>query len=302
MRFSIITCTYNRAEYLRRTVESVCEQTFDPDNYEILIIDNNSTDNTADLCRSFIAENAHRRIYYFKEVNQGLSYALNRGIKESSGEFLIYIDDDETIRKEHLELLDKYLIGLPDAVLCASPVIPVYEREQPRWMSPFTQRLIGGYFGQGNNVKKLNKNNYPGTGHTIIKRKLYEDFGCYNTNLGRSGSSLMGAEDKDMIYRLINNNIECYYLPEIPVYHHIPEYKLSNDFFQKLTFSIGKSERVRTKSVSEQMYRKRLFDESIKWGASFILCLFYLISLRPAKGFKLIQFRWNVTKGLLTEC
>jgi len=299
MRFSFVTCTYNRSKYLRRTIESVCAQSFDPGNYEIIIIDNNSTDDTARLCGILINENKDRIIRYFKEIDQGLSYALNRGIKEASGEFLIYIDDDETIDKEHLQLLDGHLNDFPSAVLCASPVVPVYEKKEPGWMSPFTKRLIGGYFNQGDKVKKLNKNNYPGTGHTIIKKELYEKYGYYNTNLGRSGSSLMGAEDKDMIYRLISNNVACYYLPDIPIYHHIPEYKLSNDFFNKLTYSVGKSERIRTKSISQKMYVKRLFDECIKWGASFLLCTFYIISIRPSKGFKLLQFRWNVTKGLL---
>jgi len=166
-------------------------------------------------------------------------------------------------------------------------------------MSRFTQRLIGGYFDQGKEVKILEAKNYPGTGHTIIKKELYERYGNYNTELGRKGTSLIGAEDKDMFNRLKNNNIVCYYLPDIPIYHHIPPNKMTDEFFHKLTYSIGKSERIRTKAVSEKEFRNRLLSEGIKWGASVVLFAGYTLGLQPSKGFRLLQFRWNVTKGLL---
>lgn len=299
MRFSFITCTYNRAENLRRTLDSLCVQTYNPSLYQIIVVDNNSSDNTAEVCNNIKEKFFDNQIYYLKETNQGLSFALNRGISEAKGEFIVYIDDDETVGPKHLERLDEYLDQYKDAVLIGTQVVPIYEGNEPKWMSHFTQRLIGGYFNAGNEVKKLDKGSYPGTGHTIIKRDLYSQYGLYNTDLGRTGSSLMGAEDKDMIYRLISNGVECYYFPNIPIYHHIPAYKLTNEFFNKLTLSIGKSEQIRTKAISKKEYHRRLFDEFIKWIASFVLCIYYIVTLRPQKGFKLIQFRKNVTKGLL---
>lgn len=299
MRFSFITCTYNRDKYIGQTLQSVCDQKYPDNNYEIIVIDNNSTDNTASICEEFRAEYPNKNFRYVKEMNQGLSFALNRGIKEAQGEFLIFVDDDETIIPEHLERLDNHLRTYPEAVLCGTPVIPVYEIPEPKWMSRFTQRLIGGYFDQGKEVKILEAKNYPGTGHTIIKKELYERYGNYNTELGRKGTSLIGAEDKDMFNRLKNNNIVCYYLPDIPIYHHIPPNKMTDEFFHKLTYSIGKSERIRTKAVSEKEFRNRLLSEGIKWGASVILFAGYTLGLRPSKGFRLLQFRWNVTKGLL---
>lgn len=299
MKFSFITCTYNRDKYLGQTLESVCEQTFPSDNYEIIVIDNNSTDNTRQVSEEFQTKYANKPIKYFKEINQGLSFALNRGIKEAKGDFLIFVDDDETVNKNHLELLDEYLTAYPESVLAGSRVIPIYEGGRPRWMSKFIERAIGGYFNPGDQVKKLKKSNFPGTGHTIIKRNLYQKVGYYNTELGRSGTSLLGAEDKDMFYRLIQNDIECYYFPSIPIYHHIPAYKLTDTFFDKLTYAIGKSEYIRTLSVSKKAYKKRLFDELIKWAASCLLCTIYMARFTPQKGYKLLQFRWNVSKGLL---
>ncbi|MDU1904275.1 MAG: glycosyltransferase family 2 protein [Dysgonomonas sp.] len=299
MRFSFITCTYNRDKYLGKTLQSVCEQSFPANDYEIIVIDNNSTDNTAQICEKFRTDYPDKQFRYFKETDQGLSFALNRGIKEAKGEYIIYADDDETVNSNHLELLNSHLNALPEAALAASPVVPIYEKGEPKWMSRFTQRLIGGYFNQGNEVKKLSPSHYPGTGHTIIKRELYEKFGYYNTDLGRKGSSLIGAEDKDMFNRLKNNNIACYYFPDIPIFHHIPEYKTTDDFFNRLTYSIGKSERIRTKSTSGNEYYKRIFQEGVKWAASLILFVGYTLTFSPAKGSRLLIFRKNVTKGLL---
>ncbi|WP_165025787.1 glycosyltransferase [Dysgonomonas sp. ZJ279] len=299
MRFSIVICTYNREKYIGASLDSVCRQTFANDNFEIIVIDNNSPDKTADICRAYIEQYSQVQLRYILETEQGISFARNRGIKEAKGEFIVFIDDDETIDNFYLEKLDSYLTQYPDARLCATSVVPVYETEKPKWLSHYTMRLITGYYNKGSEVKTLGGKDYPGTGHAIIKKELFTLFGDFNTQLGRKGSSLLGAEDKDMFLRLIENNIDCYYFPDIPIYHHIPDSKLTNYFFHRLTYSIGKSERIRTKSISEKTYRKRLYSEMIKWSASIVLCLGYTLALSPSKGWKLIQFRWNVSKGLL---
>ena len=299
MRFSFVTCTYNRDKYLGQTLESLCQQVYPKDSFELIIVDNNSTDETALVCKNVMGKYPDVNTYYVKEINQGLSFALNRGIKKAKGEFILFVDDDETINPNHLEKLDCYLMEYPQIRLCGTQVVPIYETEKPKWLSHFTMRLITGHYDQGDKVKKLEAKNYPGTGHTIIKKELYDIVGYYNTDLGRKGKGLMGAEDKDMFLRLIENNIECYYLPGIPIYHHIPANKLTDEFFNKLTYSIGKSERIRTKSVSNKMYRRRLFSEAVKWTASIVLFCGYTLALTPAKGIRLLKFRWNVSKGLL---
>ncbi|SHF51692.1 glycosyltransferase family 2 protein [Dysgonomonas macrotermitis] len=299
MKFSFVTSTYNRDRYIGQALQSTCDQTYPNEDYEIVIVDNNSTDNTAAICNEFISKYPEKQIRYFKEMEQGIAPAQNRAIREARGEYIIFVDDDETIIPEHLERLAEHLKNYPQAELIGTAVIPVYEVEQPKWMSYYTQRLIGGYFDQGKKVKTLSAKNYPGTGHTIIKKELYERYGYYKTELGRKGKSLIGAEDKDMINRLINLGITCYYFPNIPIYHHIPASKMTDDFFHRVTYAIGKSERMRTKSVSEKEFRKRIISEIIKWAASFVLCIGYTVTLRPAKGFRLLQFRWNVSKGLL---
>lgn len=299
MKYSFIICTYNREKYIEGSMSSLSRQNFPADKFEVLVIDNNSPDNTAGVCASFIKKHPDVQFRYISETNQGISYARNRGIQEAKADFIIFIDDDETVDSFYLEKLDEYLAQYPEASLCATPVFPVYETEKPKWLSHYTLRLITGYYYKGKQVRKLQGKDYPGTGHAVIRKELFDKYGLFNTDLGRKGSSLLGAEDKDMFLRLINNGIDCYYLPDIPIYHHIPESKTTDDFFNRLTYSVGKSERIRTKSLSNKEYYKRLVQEAVKWAASIILFVGYTLCLTPSKGIRLLRFRWNVTKGLL---
>ena len=123
--------------------------------------------------------------------------------------------------------------------------------------------------------------------------------GLFNVDLGRKGDSLVGAEEKDIFDKMTTLGMRFYYLPTAILYHQIPEKKLSKAYFDKLTYSIGKSERMRTLAIGKWKYVKRLVSECIKWCASIVLCLGHTLSGHPKRGWKLIQFRWNVTKGLL---
>jgi glycosyltransferase involved in cell wall biosynthesis len=299
VRFSVVICTYNRADYLGKTLESIAGQNYPKDKFEIVVVDNNSSDHTETVSSGFKKLHRDLNVRYFMESQQGISYGRNRGVSEATGEFIAFIDDDETIDPDYLTDLDRFFTDYPDASLCGGPVVPVLETARPDWLSPYTMRLITGAYDKGKEIKTVKPKDYPGTGHATFRRSLFLQYGGFNTELGRKGNSLMGAEDKDFFLRLIRNGVKCYYFPPAIIYHHIPASKLTDDFFQRITYAIGKSERIRTLSISQSTFFKRLFSESIKWGASFVLFIYYLFRLQNSKGKKLLQFRFNVTKGLL---
>ena len=300
-RFSVVICTYNRAQYLQQTLQSVVEQDFPSEKFEIVVVDNNSPDRTEAVAFSFRDQYKNLTLRYFKELQQGISYGRNRGVSEAFGEYIVFLDDDETVEPVFLKNLDDFYSEYKEASLTAGPVIPVFETTPPDWLSTFTMRLITGAYDKGKEIKVVGPKDYPGTGHATFKKELFVKYGGFNTDLGRKGSSLLGAEDKDFFFRLIQNGVKCYYVPGAAIYHHIPASKLTEDFFDRLTYSIGVSERIRTLSESKKSYFKRLFSESIKWGASIVLALYYWITFRFSKGGKLLLFRYNVTRGLLTR-
>lgn len=279
-------------------LDSLEKQTISKDDFEVIIINNNSPDNTDEIMKNYL-QNSSLPIHYIIEYNQGISYARNRGVNEAKGEIIVFLDDDETVEPDFLQNVKTFFRSTPDAGITAGPVVPVFETTKPEWLSKYIERAITGEYNKGNKITKLPPKDYPGTGHACFRKALFDKYGSFNTDLGRKGSSLMGAEDKDFFLRLMEGNEACYYLPGAKIYHHIPAEKLTESFFDRLTYAMGKSERVRTLNLGKIIYCKRLLQEGIKWCASFVLWIGYILRLQPQKANKLLAFRWNITKGLL---
>lgn len=299
MKLSVIICTYNREKYIYNALKSIAEQEFPFSDYEIILVNNNSTDNTENICKDFERDYPQVDFRYFIETNQGLSYARNRGIKESLGDVLVFVDDDATVFDGYLKSIVDFFTEYTSVLVCGGPIEPVYESGKPSWISHFTNQLIGGALYEGDKIKPFKNGKYPGGGNSALRKIAFEKYGLYNPDLGRKGASLIGAEEKDFYDRMQKDGQPIYYLPQMGIYHYIPEKKVTQQYFNELTYSIGKSERIRTKGVSCAAYYKRMLSEFIKWGASILLFVLYFISLNPSKGVKLLQFRKNVTKGLL---
>lgn len=296
---SVIICTYNRDKYIYNVLKSLADNTLPSEQYEIVLVDNNCTDNTRGECERFVRDYPEVSFRYFVETNQGLSYARNRGIKESHGDVLVYVDDDALVNTEYLLTYADFFSRMPEIDAAGGPIIPKYETEEPVWMSYFTKALITGYKYLGAKEKEFPKNDFPGGGNAAYRASVFDKVGLFNVDLGRKGDSLVGAEEKDIFDKMVSLGMRFYYLPDAILYHLIPEKKLSKDYFDRLTYSIGKSERMRTQALGKWKYVKRLFSECFKWVATIVLCVGHTLTGRPKKGWKLIQFRWNVTKGLV---
>ena len=296
---SIIICTYNREKYIYNVLKSLADNTLSHEQYEIVLVDNNCTDNTQSECARFQQDFPSMNFRMFVETNQGLSYARNRGIMESKGDILVYVDDDALVNNVYLQTYADFFERHPEIDAAGGPIIPRYETAEPAWMSHFTKALITGYKYLGDKEKEFPKNDYPGGGNAAYRVSVFEKVGLFNVELGRKGDSLVGAEEKDIFDKMTTLGMRFFYLPDAILYHLIPEKKLSKDYFDRLTYSIGKSERMRTLSIGSWKYIKRLCSEMIKWCASVVLCVGHTLCFSPRKGWKLIQFRWNVTKGLL---
>lgn len=298
MKLSVIFCTYNREKYIYNALKSIVEQDFPAQDYEIVLVNNNSTDSTESICKRFQTDYPAVTFRYFVEANQGLSYARNKGVKESRGNILVFVDDDATVFESYLSSIDSFFESHPEVSACGGPIVPVYEAEKPKWLSHYTEQLIGGALYKGDRLKPFKNGKYPGGGNSAFRKEIFEKYGLFNVELGRKGTGLIGAEEKDLYDRLTRGNEVFYYLPQMGIYHYIPEKKLTKTHFRELTYSIGKSERIRTKAVSEKVYKKRIFSECKKWIGSIALFLGYVFAFSPDKGWKLLQFRWYVTKGL----
>ena len=296
---SVIICTYNRARYIYNVLESIARGTMRPDGYEIVLVDNNCTDNTRTEVERFCKAYPEVSLRYCVETSQGLSNARNCGIRESKGDILVYVDDDATVNPEYLETYATWFASHPKTDAAGGPIIPHYETGiEPRWMTYFIKCLLTGYLYFGNKPKPFPGNKYPGGGNAAYRSCVFQKVGLYNVELGRNGDSLGGGEEKDIFDKMKRQGMQFTYLPGAILYHSIPAYKLEPDYFNRLTVGIGQSERARTLRISKAAYRKRLLSELKKWCATMVLWCFYLITFRPGRGNMLIRFRRNVTLGL----
>lgn len=297
---SVILCTYNRARYLYPVLESLATGSLPQEEYEIVLVDNNSNDNTKEECERFRADHPDIVFRYCFEPQQGLSHARNCGITHSQGEILVYVDDDALVNPEYLATYAQFFATNKSAVAAGGPILPQYDGcKEPDWMSHYTRQLITGKLYLGERQREFPRGAFPGGGNAAYRKSVFDAVGLFNTELGRKGNSLIGAEEKDLFDKMTTRGMKFYYLPTAILYHLIPPKKLTQDYFDRLTAGIGQSERYRTKQISQWKYFKRIVMESVKWGATLLLWCMFVLKGEWHKGNKLMAFRWNVTRGLL---
>jgi len=302
MDISVIICTYNRDKYIYNVLKSIAENDFPKSSYEIILVDNNSTDRTSSEVERFTQMFPDVVLTYHFEPQQGLSHARNRGISEADGNILIYVDDDATVNKSFLSAYASVFSSHPEIDAAGGPIIPVYEDgKEPKWMNHHLKRLLTGYLYFGDKEKSFPGQNYPGGGNAAYRKTVFDKVGHFNPELGRNGSNLAAGEEKDIFDKMTSLGMRFLYTPDAILYHIIPHHKLEKSYLERVTFGIGVSERSRTRAVSKVKYCRRLISEAIKWGGTLVLWIYHLVRMKPESGNKLICFRYNVTRGLLSK-
>ena len=298
MMLSVILCTYNRERYIYNVLQSIAAGGFG--DYEIVLVNNNSTDGTESECQRFAKDHPEVAMRYCVEKQQGLSYARNRGIMESQGEVLVYVDDDAVVNWEYLQTYADFFNRNKEAVAAGGPITPRYDGcEEPSWMSHYTRQLVTGELNLGTREREFPKGAFPGGGNAAYRKSVFNEVGLFNVELGRKGNSLIGAEEKDLFDKMTSRGMKFYYLPNAILYHLIPPKKLTQDYFDRLTYGIGVSERYRTQQIGKKKYLNRLLKEAVKWGGTMVLWTGFALKGQFGKGNKLVAFRKNVTRGLL---
>lgn len=292
---SIIVCTYNRELYLPKMLESVASQNCNKSEFEVVLVNNNSTDRTDDICNKFQENNKSLNFNYFIEYNQGLSFARNRGIKEAKGDYLVFVDDDAFLSDNYVSELKNYLKKAPELIGFGGKILPFLECELPNWMSKYLSSLMS-IIDLGNEIKLFKGSKYPIGANMGVSKKVVDKIGLFNESLGRTGNSMLGGEEKDFFYRIKEAQIPIYYFPKMLVNHVIPAKRLTVEFIKKQAKGIGVSEKLRTKKSGEFM--KRTILEVYKWGGTLVLFFIYLLKGQVSKGNMLIKFRWWISQGL----
>lgn len=298
MTLSFIICTYNRDKYIYQCLCHLAANA-QSNEWEIILVNNNSTDNTAAECQRFVADCSPSNYRYFIETQQGLSFARNRGIKEATGDWFVFLDDDAMVKPNYVACLIDSLHNNPTAGAFGGPIAPFFEGQTPPWMNRWSMSFVSA-IDLGSRTRVFPNGKYPIGANMGISRRAIEKVGLFNTTLGRSKGNLLGGEEKDIFLRIQTAGIPILYFPNIGVQHCIPTHRTTNDYIQRLGYGIGVSEHIRTASV-RKAYIRRVLVEGIKWCGTIVLWCFFALRRQHAKGDVLILFRRNVTRGLLTK-
>jgi len=223
-QISVIICTYNRAVPLARALTAFRDQK-DPPPTEIIVVDNNSSDGTAQAVRRRTEDlRPLLPVTYVFEPTQGLSRARNAGIAAARGEILAFLDDDAVPSPGWLAAIAEIFATHPDAAAAGGPIEPEFETPRPAWLSPGLE----GYYAildLGHDAQEFPRNRLPFGANMALRRNDLGDL-RFSEALGRCGTSLASGEEFALLAKLRDQDRKIYYAPGMHVHHFIGKERL----------------------------------------------------------------------------
>ena len=208
-------------------------QNYDSKLYEVLIVNNNSSDDTQIVATKFVEKYDNFRVII--ETNQGLSHARNRAIKESNGEWIVYIDDDAYAKENFMNILNKQ-IELNQYDCFGGVYLPWYKFGKVKWYKD----EFGSNIKKNNNNGILNNISYMDGGIMIIQKVLLEKYNGFDISLGMSGTSVAYGEETHFQKKLWQDNVTVGFVEYLIIYHLVPMYKQNLSWFLKSSYANGR--------------------------------------------------------------
>jgi glucosyl-dolichyl phosphate glucuronosyltransferase len=232
MQLSIVLCTYNNADSLNKTLSQLSKQKYNSDQIvEIIIVDNNSTDDTSTVIDFYSKSNpCFLKVF---EPKQGLSYARNAGIKQSTGEYILFTDDDAELPPNwinaYLNIINAWN---PDC--CYSKITVIWDNPKPWWYC----NKFGAFFVEldhGNSVKQIQDNYHEFFGKNFcVKKSEIVNMGGFDPQLGRIGNKLGVGEETILYRKLVSTKKKIFYFPDAGVGHRLKDKEYTEEHITKL--------------------------------------------------------------------
>ena len=241
MNVTVILCTYNRCASLGKALESVAAQTLPSAlAWEVLVVDNNSKDQTRTLVEDFCLRYPGRFRYLF-EPQPGKSHALNAGIREARGGILAFIDDDVVAEPTWLQSLTAELHS-GEWAGAGGPILPERGFSPPRWLSGGDLRAFAplALFNLGPQPGALTEPPF-GT-NMAFRKETFERYGGFRADLGPRPDSILRGEDTEFGKRILAAGLTLRYEPSAIVFHAVPENRLQKKYFLAWWFDKGRSD------------------------------------------------------------
>jgi glycosyltransferase involved in cell wall biosynthesis len=250
LRVTVAVVTYNRSRFLRETLAGLVRQNYPADLWELLVIDNNSKDDTRDVVASFMASTPSPR--HILEMKQGLDHGRNRAIDEAQGEIIVLADDDILMEPTWLEqMVAPFSSDRAHSIgVVGGEVVPVFPDGIPSWLEG-SHRPLGFRMDSG----PLPPDQAPMGANFAFPKWVFARFGKFDTQLDRRGGKLFGGGDSEMIRRVRSVGLDAWFVPGAKVLHQIPASRLTVGYATRHAFDSARSrvvDRVRTLRTAGQ--------------------------------------------------
>jgi glycosyltransferase involved in cell wall biosynthesis len=251
---SVVVCTHNRAAFLRPALDSLAGQTLDKARYEVIVVDNGSTDETATVVRAFLANEHESTIRVIDEPVLGLGYARNTGWKAAVGEYVAFMDDDARADARWLErALSLFEKSRPAPIAVGGQIRPWYMSPKPAWYKD--EYEVRSW---GRELRRLSAGESFSGSNMIFSQHVLREFGGFDVNVGMRGARVSMGEETVLFRRIsdtLGDRAILLYDPDLIVYHAVSRRKMTVRYHLSRWFVAGQ---VACRLDAPSSFRERL--------------------------------------------
>lgn len=264
IQLSVIICTYKRPDLIKKVLHDISTASVKvTNNWQLIVVDNVGDRKTNEECKDYT--NTICNLTYVHEHTKGLSVARNRGVKESTGKWLLFLDDDVRLDKEFIVQLLK-VTSRPDIDIICPRIITSMQSDWPRWLKIRLKSGVG-QFDLGLSPCKLDTSTKIPVGACMcFRRSIFNAHGPFASKIGRIGGKLFGGEETLLLGNAFKAGAIGTYIPTIIVRHEFVTGKTTKGYWRRQGFYGGRS------WVRLREYRQKLVTPKYK------LLLFLTIS------------------------
>jgi glycosyltransferase involved in cell wall biosynthesis len=230
---SVVLPTYNRAGEIASAIQSALDQSAPPVTYELIVVNNNSTDETADVVAQLSREHPGR-IRDLLEPRQGVAYARNAGIHAARGDIIAFFDDDVRLSHNWIETIRRTYNGRPDLVCLGGRVLPDWLCPPPDWLTR-THWAPLALQDLGDEPMTLSLDNPRGliSANLTCRKTLLERIGGFSPQFQRVKDGIGSLEDDEWMRRLWKRGERALYIPELVAYAAVPASRLTRKYHRR---------------------------------------------------------------------
>lgn len=260
---SLLVCTYNRGSLLGRTLASLLDQRFGWGEFEVIVVDNASTDDTRLVAEEYCKRDA--RVRYIYEARLGVAIARNTGARAARSPYIAYFDDDLIAAPDCLHnLISPFFQVHPPPAAVMGRVELEWEGKRPAWFPRSYETLLSA-FDQGKEARFMTPDEYLITMNVAFEREAFLAAGGIREDLSRKGRMLICSGDNEVFTRYMKDGLSIYYEPDALIWHYVPRARQTRQWLHKRLFGEGASQVLVDYAVSRRrpLMRRTLYDSKV---------------------------------------